>query len=215
MAYRYPKRLIVEGSDDLHSVVGLMRAHIDWPPEARLWPVYIENGLSAEEILADGFLTAKLKASDTMVLGVLFDADTNPAGRYSRFRNRMSPIFPNLPAIIPEEGLIAEASDQKRIGLWIMPDNRREGDLETFLQLMVLQRADAIWQLSTRAVSEARSIGAPCRDCHVTKANIYTFLAWHDPPGQHPGMAITQKVLDPHAESAVPFARWFRTLYGL
>jgi hypothetical protein len=215
VAYRYPKRLIVEGSDDLHSVVGLMRAHIDWPQEPKQWPVFIENDSSAEEILADGFLTAKLKASDTMVLGVLFDADTNPAGRYSRFKNRISSLFPALPATIPEEGLIAETGDGKRIGLWIMPDNRQHGDLETFLQLMVPQQADAIWQLSTKSVAEERSIGAPCRDSHVAKAHIYTFLAWHDPPGQHLGMAITKKVLDPHADSAIPFTKWFRALYEL
>ena len=141
-----------------------MRAHIDWPKQPEDWPVYIENGLSAEEILADGFLTAKLKASDLKTLGVLFDADTNPAGRYTRFRNRFIGLFPKLPAALPEGGLIAENDDHKRIGLWIMPDNQRAGDLETFLRLMVPKEAEGLWQLSTKSVAEARSIGAPCRD---------------------------------------------------
>ena len=215
MAQRYPKRLIVEGSDDLHSVVSLMRAYIDWPQDSKLWPVYIENGLGAEEILADGFLTAKVKVSETHTLGVMFDADTNQTGRYTRFRNRLLGLFPALPEVLPEDGLGAENDDHKRIGLWIMPDNQRPGDLETFLRLMVPADAEHLWQLSVESAENARSIGAPYRDCHITKATMYTFLAWHDPPGQHPGMAITKKALDPSAKCTIPFAGWFRQLYQL
>lgn len=215
MAQRYPKRLVVEGSDDLHSVVSLMRAYIDWPQDPQHWPVYIENGLSADEILADGFLTAKIKAADTQMLGVMFDADTNPTGRYTRFRTRLMGLFPTLPDVLPGGGLIAENDDHKRVGLWIMPDNQQAGDLEAFLRLMIPSDAEHIWQLSMRSAEEARRIGAPFRDCHSMKANIYTFLAWHDPPGQHPGMAITKRALDPHAHCAVPFAGWFRQLYNL
>jgi len=192
-----------------------MREYIDWPQDSKLWPVYIENGLSAEEILAEGFLTAKIKAAETQTLGVMFDADTNPTGRYTRFRNRLVGLFPLLPESISGDGLVAQNDDQKRVGLWIMPNNQDTGDLEAFLRLMVPLDAEPLWQLSMRSATEARSIGAPYRDCHITKANIYTFLAWHDPPGQHPGMAITKKVLDPRAKCAVPFAGWFRQLYQL
>lgn len=192
-----------------------MRAYIEWPQDPKYWPVYVENSLSAEEILADGFLTAKLKVADTEVLGVMFDADANPTGRYARFRTRIIGLFPTLPESLPEGGLIAENDDNKRVGLWIMPDNRQAGDLEAFLRLMVPDDAERVWQLSVSSVQAARASGAACRDCHTMKANLYTFLAWQDPPGQHPGMAITKKVLDPHSACAVPFATWFRELYRL
>jgi hypothetical protein len=49
----------------------------------------------------------------------------------------------------------------------------------------------------------------------LPKAFLYTWLAWQDEPGQHPGAALTRKILDPHAASAVPFVNWFRQLYVL
>ncbi len=49
--------------------------------------------------------------------------------------------------------------------------------------------------IDQRAVADARSLGAPCIEAHVSKANIYTWLAWQDPPGrqlhQAPAYAMT------------------------
>ena len=83
-----PKQLIVEGFDDLQSVVGLMRAHVLWPVNANDDPpVFILRGASPDEILREGYVTALLKSRDIRTLGLMLDADDNPAGRYQRARS--------------------------------------------------------------------------------------------------------------------------------
>jgi len=58
-------------------------------------------------------------------------------------------------------------------------------------------------------------MGAACHESHVPKAELYTWMAWQEPPGQSPGLALTQRILDPQAKYAGPFVRWFRELYRL
>jgi len=182
-------QLVVEGYEDLYSVVGLMKAHIVWPEDIDKAPVRIEIGKSASEILEEGYLTAVLKTQGVRITGIMFDADTNPKGRYESLRSICLSIFPGLPAKCPDTGAITENADGRRLGIWIMPDNVSDGSLETFL--------------------------AECRDAHVEKSDLFTWLAWQDPPGQYPGKALTKKVLDPHSPGASLFVKWFRELYGL
>jgi hypothetical protein len=212
---RNPKQLIVEGPDDLFSVVGLMRAHIDWPTQKESAPVWIEAAGGADKILEPGYLAVKLKTSGLAALGVVLDADTNPHAKYESLRNYCSGLVRGLPREMPTGGLIAENEDQKRFGLWIMPDNTSEGTLETFLRFMVPEDSAPLWALAAESVATARGIGAGCRDCHIDKANLYTWLAWQDPPGQSEGRALTRKILDPHAEGSASFVKWFRDLYRL
>ncbi len=185
-----PNQLVVEGFGDLYSVVGLMRAHVTWPQDRASAPVHIHMGNGAEEILRDGFLTTFLKSSVIKSFGVMLDADIKPRGRYNRIRDLASPFFRTMPSDLPKDGLVVENEvEKKRFGVWIMPDNASEGGLET--------------------------IGCGCRDHHVQKANLFTWLAWQDPPGQSPGESLTRKVLDPHSPSANTFVSWFRKLYAL
>jgi hypothetical protein len=209
------KHLIVEGSDDLHSVVGLMRAHVTWPQPVAEAPVWIDIGKSAEEILEAGYLTAKIKTRDLQILGVMLDADVKPRGRYERIRGLCSELFPNLPEELPSSGLIADNDSDKRFGLWIMPDNGSEGSLETFLRHLVPDESEPLWKHAVQSVKVAKATGSRCRDCHDAKANLYTWLAWQDPPGQSPGLALTKKILDPQSDSAGAFVKWFRQLYRL
>jgi hypothetical protein len=211
-----PKRLIVEGPDDLFSVVGLMRAHVDWPEEKEKAPVWIEKGGSEAEILEFGYLTAKIKTRDIRVLGVMLDADASPRGRYERVRQLCSPLFPAFPAELSSSGLICQNDeDQKRFGLWIMPDNSSEGSLETFLKHLIPGESELLWKHAIESVSAARTIGAKCREAHSEKANLYTWLAWQDPPGQSPGTSLKRKILDPRSAGAEPFVKWFCELFSL
>lgn len=210
-----PRRLIVEGYEDLQSVAALMGAHIAWPQDKKQAPVWIEIANGADEILRDGYLSVELKNRETRTLGIIFDADTKPSARYERVRLLCGQFFEGLPAELPQHGLISESADGKRLGVWVMPDNRSQGDLETFLKHLVPDSSAPIWKHALESVQKAKGMGCPCRDGHVTKANLYTWLAWQDPPGQSPGRALTKKILDPQSGRAAGFVRWFRNLYQL
>lgn len=208
-------QLVVEGYEDLYSVVGLMKAHIAWPEGKDKAPVHIEIGKSATEILEDGYLTTVLKTQGVRVTGIMFDADTNLKGRYDSLRGICLSMFPGLPTKCPDSGVITENADNRRLGIWIMPDNISDGSLETFLKYLVPAHAVPLWNHAQASVATARAMGAECKDSHLEKADLFTWLAWQDPPGQYPGRALTKKVLDPHSPSAGPFVKWFRELYGL
>jgi hypothetical protein len=207
---------VVEGFADLYSVVGLMSAHVPWPQGKTDAPVYIHMGNGADEILKDGFLTAFLKSRVITSFGVMLDADTKPRGRFRRVHLLARPFFPKMPDDLPKDGLVVENTDEKkRFGVWIMPDNASEGSLETFLKHLVPNASEPVWKHATESVQKAKAIGSKCRDHHTEKANLYTWLAWQDPPGQSPGESLTKKVLDPHSLSAEVFVSWFRKLYVL
>lgn len=214
MAAPNRNQLIVEGNDDLFSLVELMRAHIGWPHTKEDAPVRFEAGGGVERILERDYLAVKLKTSGLKALGVVLDADANPQARYESVRNLCAGVFPGLPKEMPAEGLIA-SNGQQRFGVWIMPDNVSEGSLETFLRLMIPEESVPLWKHATESVSRARTMGATCRDCHIEKANLYTWLAWQDPPGQSGGTALTRKILDPLSGSSGPFVKWFRNLYQI
>ncbi len=213
-----PNQLIVEGQDDRQSVVELMRAHIPgWPQRGKAnAPVRIRIGNSASEILAAGYLEANLKSSPLRILGVMLDADggVKPGDRYNSFRQQCQGMFPMLPRHLPRTGLIADHAD-KRLGLWVMPDNSSEGGLEAFLKHFVPPEASRLWSHAVNGCIEARSCGSLYRDSQLDKAHMYSFLAWQDPPGQSPGNAISRDVLDPHSPNAAPFLSWFRALYAI
>lgn len=210
-----PHQLIVESYADLSSVVGLMRAHINWPQDKDEAPVWIQIGHSVDEILRDGYLSSTLKAHGVQTVGVMLDADDVPTTRYARIRNLCLRIFPALPVQLPTTGLVVDNDDQQRFGVWMMPDNASEGGLETFLRYLIPDQSEPLWDHATQSVDAARNLGANCRDCHIAKANLYTWLAWQDPPGQQPGIALTRKILNPQSASAAPFIQWFRELYRL
>jgi hypothetical protein len=211
----FQKVLIVEGVDDKHSVIGLMRSHVDWPEEKARWPVYVELGNSASEILEPAFLTTHFKEAGVTTVGIMLDADSNPSGRYQSIRNTSSKFFADLPETLPAGGLVARNPGGMRMGVWIMPDNLAEGCLETFLRYLVPNSEETIWKLAVDSVQSAKAHGASCPDKDTPKSNLYTWLAWQNPPGQQPGLALTKHILNPKSTHAEPFVKWFRELYEL
>ena len=207
-----PKRLVVEGHDDRMSVLGLARHRLQWPEPG---PVLIDLGGGAEEILQPAFLTTLLKTRELRITGLMFDADSSPGQRYQAICRVCSEFFPDLPTNLPPNGLIVQNAEGKRFGVWIMPDNSSEGDLELFLRYLIPETSEPVWRFAEECVANAKTTGAPFAESQVRKAKLYTWLAWQEPPGQSPGAAITKKILDPNADRATDFLHWFRDLYEL
>jgi hypothetical protein len=93
-----------------------------------------------------------------------------------------------------------------------MPNNQDCGMLENFCHDLV-PSADPLWGYAQECCVEAKRRGAPHIDNHGHKAQIHTWLAWQNPPGERMGSAVRKNILKPTQGYAPPFAAWFRNLY--
>ena len=208
------KQLLVEGSDDLHAIIHLMRQHTAWSAGQENAPVGVEVRNSKQAILGRGEISTKLRESGLQTLGVVVDADVAFAATWDSLRNALAKDFAAVPRDFPAEGLIL-GDAERRFGAWIMPDCQSHGMLETFLIRLIPDNQQPLWDHAQQAFTAARKIGCPCIDAHTAKAELHTWLAWQDPPGRPFGSAVTERMLHPDSPHAVAFVAWFLKLYGL
>ncbi len=212
----HPKQLIVEGADDLSAISNLARAHFADFKKDRKYLVEIKSGDGVKKILVKSYIDAILKQSGLEAIGFVIDADDEPKKRWKSFRNLLNPYYPDIPGHLPKDGLIVEQTEKPRLGFWLMPNCESAGMLEDFLRFLVPgHETDPLWRHACDATGKATAHGAPYKDAHRTKANIHTWLAWQDEPGKRFGAALAATILDPHAETARPFLKWFEKLFDL
>lgn len=212
----YPKKLLVEGKDDLRTLPELLEiAGIPWGPKKEDAPVFIQDYDGLEELLAPGAIDVQLNASGTTAVGVVVDADTTPAAHWERIRRLLEKRFPSLPEALPSDGLVHEEVGAPRIGVWIMPDNVMPGMLETMLLRLRTSSSDALKLHVQSSMQQACALGAPLRSVHYDKGELHTWLAWQEPPGLQIHMAVRAKLLLPTDAIVAPFVQWFRRLFEL
>lgn len=207
--------LMVEGRQDKFVIPELIEASgVDWG--TRQNPVVFIRDCGGYERLIDPLeISTALKESGLDTLGIMLDADEYPDQRWQSLKDACLKSIPDLPVELPDTGLIHVTQDGKRFGIWMMPDNRMRGMLETFLAYMVPEANDVLWTYSQAVVEEAHCKNAPFSKFHRDKAQIYTWLAWQDPPGRQLHQAVMERILDPHHPRAQIFISWFRQLYEL
>ncbi|MTJ21279.1 hypothetical protein FJR06_08040 [Dolichospermum sp. UHCC 0352] len=218
MAKHYhPKRLLVEGQDDLRVIPELIEKNgINWGAKKEEAIISIQECGGYENITYDLIYT-ELQTGRCTHLGLIVDADDNASLRWQSIRNACLQIesISHLPEQIPETGLIIKTLDDKKFGVWIMPDNQLKGMLETFLAYMIPDESEPLWQYTQEVVTEAKARGAKFINSHIDKARIYSWLAWQNPPGRQLHNAIQEKILDPQHPKAQVFVKWFKDLYDL
>ena len=206
-----PYRLLVEGTDDLHTIVHLMARHgYDWNDERHTRP-FVANSGGIDELL-DEFPVALKGRYDRV--GVLVDANTHPGDRWQQLLGRASSVGVELPARPDEHGtIVAGLRSGSRVGIWLMPDNTSRGTLESFLSRLV-PSGDAAWNYSSEVVVEARRLGARCREIDELKSRLHSWLAWQEDPGLPFGTALRARVFAHDSEDALAFVGWFQRLFG-
>ncbi len=215
MAAIHRKILLVEGKQDVRVIPQLIEANgVIW--EINKKPVvYIRHYDGYQNLVDPDVISTELQASGLSVLGIMLDADDNPSGRWQSIRSASLKSIPDLPETLPEGGLIHRTTNGIKFGVWIMPDNKMHGMLETFLTYMIPKDHEALWQFAQAVVQEAKNKGAVFIDSHLDKANIYTWLAWQHPPGRQLHQAIMERILNSAHPNAQGFVAWFRNLYEL
>lgn len=203
-------RLTVEGTDDVHSIIHLMKRHgLDWDSHPRA--PYVHDAGSDDELLRSIPITVRTQK----IAGFVLDADDNLESRWHQLSDRFKEQSIQLPDEPPPQGLIADGFlPDSKVGIWLMPDNQLSGNLEHFLTYLVPAESTT-YEFAGDCVVEARAKGAPCSERDHLKAQIHTWLAWQEKPGMPYGQAITAKVFEKDSEVAEAFVGWFNALYGL
>ena len=167
--------LHVEGRDDVHVVKHLLLRHrIDCPLErdsrpAREFAPNVPKIRSARDrnAVLDSIEPA-VRVSNGRSVGFLLDSDGEPRDRWRAVCDRLRVFELDLPDEIPPEGFVGDVAEfGARVGVWLMPDNQREGALEQFLADLVDDN-DALLPIAERSTAEAsRKYGAefPEVDC--------------------------------------------------
>ena len=208
--------LWVEGKDDLHAIRHLLWRH---GVDCEQIPVDIKAAGNSEDEssggrdpLLEGMQTAVM-ASTGRAAGFVLDADEVAENRWRAVCGRLEGVGLTLPDEIPSSGYVGHAGEyQARVGVWLMPDNRRSGALEEFLQDLVASR-DSVLQVAEESTDLAKNRGAPFPDSHRRKAVLHAWLAWQESPGLPYGSAIRARYFRHDSPEALAFVEWFKSLF--
>jgi hypothetical protein len=209
-----PKQLHVEGKADQYAIASLMSWHVEWGSREKDWPVLICAAGSYSEMLENNYIPTLLQTNSKALsnIGFVIDADLSCEGRWDSLRRLCLPLFPDIPIDLPTGGLIVVNGD-RRLGVWIMPDNSSLGMLETFIASLIECDDPDLWKFTKQASGDALDHNAKYKIYHLDKAHVHAWLAWQNPPGQPLGEAFLTKCLNAKHELAKPFINWFRELY--
>jgi hypothetical protein len=214
------KVLLVEGVDDWHAFSHLIHESTGAFPNYELGHCDNDDGVLD---LLSGMTEA---SQNTQVkLGAVLDADrcegeaTGDEGIQSRIRSLQGRLgkFYAIPTKFPDEGLIlapTEEVDQNRLpvlGIWLMPDNVRDGIFEDLLRAAMAPESEryisgVVDQATEDGMTGFRAVERP-------KAIVKTHIAWQDPNKKNLGEAISA-----HFDNLIPacqsFLDWLERLFG-
>ncbi len=198
---RSEKILLVEGKDDEHVI-----RHV-------VFKLGLETSFEIIDTEGEGIFDAisvGLRRPDLETIGIVADADNNLPGRWQAIVNRIQETKrnPEIPEGPREEGVIVNS--EPRIGIWLMPDNSRPGEIEDFVASMIPEN-DPVWPRAERYI---RDIPSKYLKSKISKAKLYAWLATRETLGRM-GTAIGAGALRTDGERTQIFGQWLRELFNL
>jgi hypothetical protein len=214
------KVLLVEGPDDWHAFSHLIHRSTGAFPTYELGHCNNDDGVL--DILS-GMTEASSQTQS--VLGAVLDADRGKeeslgdSGIQARIRSLKGRLekYYAIPDVFAGEGLIlppTNESDRDRLpvlGIWLMPDNERDGIFEDLLYTAMAPKSE---KYIAGVVDQATVDGMTSfRDVERSKAIVKTHIAWQDPNKKNLGEAIGSHFdnLDPACRS---FLKWLERLFN-
>ena len=206
MAKQNPNLLLVEGKDEQFALPFFMDEYVVWGDEKKDWVVEIKELDGIEKLLKPGLIEAESKTPGLKAFGVILDANDAFDSRWSRVRERCRMVDSGFPNDLPTDGVIHVRPDGLRIGVWVMPDNRSRGMLETFLSLLLIPERLPLWDFARECCHSASGFAGCYTASHRDKAQVHTYLAWVEPPG----LSLPYSILKRAFDARLPLARSFR-----
>jgi len=215
------KRLIVEGEADQNFFEALCRENGITKPWIGPPTKFSQGGNgkgNALQALEDSL--PDIETGHVTSLGIVVDADFVAAGA----NNGVIATRARIDAIVgkygyspvgtnPAKGLIYSPKKKglPQIGAWIMPDNRSDGYLEQFCLSSASPNEAALIAETKRVVAALIPKRFPPHK--TVKAEVATWLAWQQEPGQGLNAVVGGKLLDTTHASYMNLTNWLRTLF--
>lgn len=193
--------LLVEGRDDKHVVIHLRGQHQQIPE----FEVTEKESISK---LVDS-IPAELKVSGRIALGIMVDGNENPEARWDSITGILHSAGIDAPAAIDAAGTIIEGPP--RVGIWLMPDNQSEGELEDFVSNLVPDE-DPVWPRAKDYIDDIPTKDRKFKHKKRSRAILAAWLATREDPRQM-GLAIKTQDLDANQPPALIFADWLRRTF--
>jgi hypothetical protein len=207
--------LLVEGIDDWHAFHHIIK-HIT-NKEAVFDIGYCGNDDAVLEKLSTVIVGSGTAKS---ILGAILDADTDTGvkARLQSIRHSLELAY-DIPDVFPAEGLILKPKDSRPdrhrlplIGVWLMPDNVRDGIFEDLLCAAMTPESE---KYVSGVVDQATKDGMThFRKVERSKAIVKTHIAWHDPKTKNLGEAISAKHFNNLVPACQSFLKWLDLLFG-
>ena len=131
--------LLVEGPDDKHVVIQIRERNIPMPE------FDIKDKGSVQEVLSA--ISSEVKVSGREAVGIMVDANDDLASRWQAVADKVSRVGVVLPVSPCQSGTIVGQIPnfpRLRLGVWVMPDNVTNGELEHFIAAMIPERGSSV-----------------------------------------------------------------------
>ena len=200
-----PKILLVEGVGD-ERFVQYLRNFYTHLPEFTIHECEGFPGLIKE-------ISLQFRVEGRTTSGIITDANEDIGRRWKIVCREVYKFAKDikLPDIPESGGTIVKG--KKRVGIWIMPDNQSEGELEDFLASMI-RTEDVVWRLAKTYIN---SIPPECRrfkEYKTQKAQVYAWTAALKNPGGLLAAATREADLDVRSENSRMLVNWLEHLFS-
>ena len=203
-------RLLVEGQDDVRVIEALRSRRFEREAE---WESIAKEGVERLlRSLYDEVNRSNRRMAEGRIIGIVIDADGDAQGRWAAVRDRLRRAGVEAPDASDREGTIIPAARRKpRVGVWIMPDNVSEGELEDFVAQMV-PATDPVWPKSQSYIASIPESERKFIEKKTTRAIVHAWLATREDPRQM-GTAIRAGDLQTNGELCQRFLAWLQRLF--
>ena len=160
-------------------------------------------------------ITMEVKAPERTAVGIVLDADDDLTAAWHSVKNRLKELGNDyfdpsaLPTVPEPAGTIIEG--RRRIGIWLMPDNRLPGELEDFIEKMIPCK-DPVWPLSKDYINLIPEGDRKFKQGKILRAEIHAWLATRREPRKM-GSAIGYSDLTVDAANTTAFLVWLRKMF--
>ena len=194
--------LLVEGDDDERVVRTLCdRLNITQG-------FCIKNKKGIDRLLQS--ISPELKVAGRLALGILVDANDNPAARWQSIADRIRAAGIAPPESVDSNGTVINGVP--RVGIWLMPDNGSPGEIEDFVARLIPRR-DPLWPRAERYIDDIPADLRKFSSKKTSRAKLYAWLATRKSPRQM-GQAVYVGDLDTDRPIATTFCEWLTTTFG-